>query len=100
MPDADQREARQGHKPPWFFLSEEGFGFCFFHSLNGACSRPPAKGRRGLQTLRGAFGLEALEEFALGALHRQSSFGVGLDLSEAIQLRQGDVWSQVILAAR
>jgi len=43
--------------------------------------------------------MEALEEFALGTLHVQSSFGVGLGLGEAIQLRQRDVWPQVTLAA-
>jgi len=99
MPDADQREARQGRKLRWVFPSEEGFGFWVFHARNGACSRSPANGRRDLQTLRGAFRFEALEELALGALHRQRRFGVGLELSEAIQLRQRDVWPQVILAA-
>jgi hypothetical protein len=55
---------------------------------------------RGLQSLRGAFRTEGLEELALGALHRQSGFGVGLGLGEAIEFRERDLWLQVILALR
>ena len=46
------------------------------------------------------FPLEALEEFALGLLHRQGGFGIGLDPSEALQLFQCHSRPQGTLAVR
>jgi hypothetical protein len=65
-----------------------------------ACSRlsrasgPVADQReaRGCNGLCGPFRLHPLEEFVFGALHGESSFGVGLELSEAIQFRQCHLW--------
>jgi hypothetical protein len=65
-----------------------------------ACSRlSRASGRfadqreaRGCNGLCGPFRLHPLEEFAFGALHSESGFGVGLELSEAIQFRQCHLW--------
>jgi hypothetical protein len=45
-----------------------------------------------VEPLRAAFRLDPLEEFALGTLHGEGGFGVGLELSEAIQFRQRHLW--------
>ena len=57
------------------------------------------RGHEALAALRRAFAFEALEELALGALHGQSRFGIGLGLHAAIQFRQRDVGPQMLLAA-
>jgi hypothetical protein len=44
--------------------------------------------------------MKTLEEFALGALHVQSRFGIGLGLGQPIQFGERDVRPQVSLAAR
>jgi len=41
-----------------------------------------------------------LKELALGVLHSQSGFGIGLALGEAIQFRQRDPGPQVFRALR
>ena len=50
----------------------------------GSEHRSPTNGRRGVLVSCGVPRMEALEEFALGTLHVQSSFGVGLGLGEVI----------------
>src|SRR4029077_20365769 len=75
------------------------FWFLLLHAPSGHASDRRTTGGVG----NGAFGvllLEALKELALGALQRQSSFGIGLALGEAIQVRQRDPGPQVFGALR
>ena len=81
---ADQRKAHDACKLGWFSLSWKGFGFWVLdrHSQVTADQR---EARFGV-CLSGRFLLEAVEEFALGLLHGQRGFGIGLHLSKALQI--------------
>ena len=91
------------------FASEEGFdfdfdfdfdfGFGFGAGVGQTTDRRPTGGV-GCNGSCGVSGMEALEEPALGALHIQSRFGIGLGLGQVIQFRQSDVWPQIALATR
>jgi hypothetical protein len=99
-PRADQREAPEGGKLFCFSLLRKVLILGFLTCGAGSDHRSPTNGRRGVLVSCGVSGVEALEEFALGMLHVQSGFGIGLGLSQAIQFRKSDVWPQVTLAAR
>src|SRR5882724_6467635 len=96
-PEPDQREAPGTSK--FFCLSLlrkvlilgliSGLILCLILGLiltfgAGSDHRSPTNGRRGVLVSCGVPWMEALEEFALGTLHVQSSFGVGLGLGEVI----------------
>ena len=96
---ADQREAPPRPQASTVFSSSEGFGFRVWRVSPNDAAGAPTNGRRRHGSADRSR-LEAPEEFALGPLHVQSGFGIGLGLDEAIQLGQRDLGPQVILAMR
>jgi hypothetical protein len=78
-PGADQREALEGRK--LFCLSLLRKVLILGLALDwraGLDRRSPTGGRLRCYRSCSVSGVEALEEFALGALHLQSRFGIGL----------------------
>src|ERR1700679_1623971 len=89
-----------GLQPDLGFSFLGRFWFWLFHTRSGhASDRRPTEGAHE----NGSCGvplLETLKEFALGVLHRQRRFGIGLALGDALQFRQRDPGPQVFLALR
>lgn len=92
-PEPDQREAPGTSKFFCLSLLRKVLILCLILGLilgliltfgAGSEHRSPTNGRRGVLVSCGVSRMEALEEFALGTLHVQSSFGVGLGLGEVI----------------
>ena len=101
IPGADQREALEGRKLCCFSpLRKVLILVLVWLAGMGQSTDPRPTGGASCNRSCRVFGEEALKEFALGALHIQGRFGIGLGLDQAIQFRQRDVRPQITLAAR